>query len=150
MTYIDHNSLIENAIAELLVFVRNQKIVVQSLKRIYVEVVSAQGTEFGLKGVTTEESEVAGVAVEEGKGAEEGQVELESENETETENEDDAEGQEEDLEVHEQVTELAGEEAMETESHEGSEEESEEESDDETETQGVDREGQNDNEEESR
>ena len=39
---------------------------------------------------------------------------------------------------------------LETESHEGSEEESEEESDDETETQGVDRKGQNDTEEESR
>ena len=121
-----------------------------------VEVVSAQGTEFGLQGVTTEESEVAGVAVEEGNGAgshggSDEQVELESaENESETESEDGAERQEEDLEVHEQVTELAGEEAMEAESHTGSEEECEEESDDETETQGVDREGQNDTEEESR
>ena len=120
-----------------------------------VEVVSAQGAEFELQGVTTEESEVAGVAVEEGKGAgshggSDKQVELESENETENESEDDAEGQEEDLEVHEQVTELAGVEAMEAESHGGSEEESEEESDDETETQGVDREGKNDTEEESR
>ena len=120
-----------------------------------VEVVFAQGTEFGLQGVTTEESEMAGVAVEEGKGAgshggSDEQVELESENETETESEDGAERQEEDLEVHEQVTELAGEEAMEAESHTGSEEECEEESDDETETQGVDREGQNDTEEESR
>ena len=113
-----------------------------------VAVVSAQGTEFGLQGVTTEESEVACVAVEEGKGAgshggSDEQVDVESENETETESE-------EDLEVHEQVTQLIGEEAMEAESHEGSEEESEGESDDETETRGVDREGQNDTEEESR
>ena len=121
-----------------------------------VEVVSAQGTEFGLQGVTTEESEVAGVADEEGKGVEshgvsDEQVDVESaENESETESEDDAEGEKEDVGVHKQVTELAGEEAMETESHEGSEEESEEESDDETETQGVDREGQDDTEEESR
>ena len=34
-----------------------------------VEVVSAQETEFGLQGVTTEESEAAGVAAEEGRGA---------------------------------------------------------------------------------
>ena len=120
-----------------------------------VEVVSTQGTEFGLQGVTTEESKVAGGAVEEGRGAgshrgSDEQVDVESENETESESEDYAEGQKEDIEVHEQDTELAGEEAMEAESHEGSEEESEEESDDETETQGVDREGQNDNEEESR
>ena len=120
-----------------------------------VEVVSAQGTESGLQGVTTEESEVAGVAVEEGRGAgshggSNEQVELESENETETESENDAERHEQDLEVHEQVTELAGEEAEEAESHGGSEEESEEESDDGTETQGVDREEQNDTEEESR
>ena len=120
-----------------------------------VEVVSAQGTEFGLQGVTTEDSEMAGVAAEEGKGAgshggSDEQVDVQSENETETEIEHYAEEQKEDLEVHEQVTELAGEEAMEAESHGGSEEESEEESDDETETQGVDREGQNDNDEESR
>ena len=121
-----------------------------------VEVVSAQGTEFGLQGVTTEESEVAGVAVEEGKGAEshggsDEQVDVESaKNETEIKSEDDAEGEKEDLKVHENVTELAGEEAMEAESHEGWEEEIEEESDDETETQGVDREGQDDNDEESR
>ena len=121
-----------------------------------VEVVSAQGTEFGLQGVTTEDSEMAGVAVEEGRGAgSQGrsveQVDVEFvENESETESEDDAEGEKEDVGVHKQVTELAGEEAMETESHEGSEEESEEESDDETETQGVDREGQDDTEEESR
>ena len=120
-----------------------------------VAVVSTQGTEFELQGVTTEESEEACVAVDEGKGAgshggSDEQVDVESENETETESEDYAEGQEEDLEVHEQVTQLVGEEAMEAESHEGSEEESEEESDDETETQGVDGEGQNDTEEESR
>ena len=120
-----------------------------------VEVVSAQGTESGLQGVTTEESEVAGIAVEEGRGTgfhggSNEQVELESENETETESENDAERHEEDLEVHEQVTELAGEKAEEAESHGGSEEESEEESDDGTETQGVDREEQNDTEEESR
>ena len=121
-----------------------------------VEVVSAQGTEFGLQGVTTEDSEMAGVAVEEGRGSGSHgrsveQVDVEFvENESETESEDDAEGEKEDVGVHKQVTELAGEEAMETESHEGSEEESEEESDDETETQGVDREGQDDTEEESR
>ena len=120
-----------------------------------VEVVSTQGTEFGLQGVTTEESEVAGVAVEEGRGAgshagSDEQVDVESENDTETESEDDAEGQKEDLEAHEQDTELAGEEAMEAESYGGWEEESEEESDDETETQGVDREGEDDSEEESR
>ena len=121
-----------------------------------VEVVSAQGTEFGLQGVTTEDSEMAGVAVGEGRGAGSHgrsveQVDVEFvENESETESEDDPEGEKEDVGVHKQVTELAGEEAMETESHEGSEEESEEESDDETETQGVDREGQDDTEEESR
>ena len=121
-----------------------------------VEVVSTQGTEFGLQGVTTEESEVAGVAVEEGRGAgshggPDEQVDVEFvENESENESEDDAEGEKEDLEVHEQDTELAGEEAMEAESHGGWEEESEEESDDGTETQGVDREGQDDSEEESR
>ena len=121
-----------------------------------VEVVSAQGTEFGLQGVTTEESEVAGVADEEGKGVEshgvsDEQVDVEAaENESETESEDDAEREIEDVGVNKQITELAGEEAMETESHEGSEEESEEESDDETETQGVDREGQDNTEEESR
>ena len=121
-----------------------------------VEVVSAQGTEFGLQGVTTEDSEMSGVAVEEGRGAGSHgrsveQVDVEFvENESETESEDDAEGEKEDVGVHKQVTELVGEEAMETESHEGSEEESEEESDDETETQGVDREGQDDTEEESR
>ena len=121
-----------------------------------VEVVSAQGTEFGLQGVTTEDSEMAGVAVEEGRGAgshgrSDEQVDVEFvENESETESEDDAEREIEDVGVNKQITELAGEEAMETESHEGSEEESEEESDDETETQGVDREGQDNTEEESR
>ena len=121
-----------------------------------VEVVSAQGTEFGLQGVATEESEVAGVADEEGKGVEshgvsDEQVDVESaENESENESEDDAEEEKEDVGVHKQVTELAGEEDMETESHGGSEEESEDESDGETETQGVDRKGQNDTEEESR
>ena len=120
-----------------------------------VEVVSAEGTEFGLQGATTEESEMAGVAVEEGKGVgshggSDEQVDLQSENETETESEDDAEGEKEDLKVHEKVTELAGEEAMEAEFHGGLEEESEEESDDGTETQGVDKEGPNDNGEESR
>ena len=121
-----------------------------------VEVVSAQRTEFGLQGVTTEESEAAGVVVEEyaeagSHGGSDEQVDVESaENESEPESEDYAEGEKEDLEVHEEVTELAGEEAMEAESHGGSEEEIEEESDDETETQGVDREGQNDTEEESR
>ena len=114
-----------------------------------VEVVLAQGTEFGLKGVTTEESEVAGVAVEEGKvagshGESDEQVEVESaENETEIKSEDDAEGEEEDLEVHEQVVGLAGVEAVEAESHGGSEEKSGEESVDETETNGDDKEGQN-------
>ena len=121
-----------------------------------VEVVSAQGTEFGLQGVTTEDSGMAGVAVEEGRGAgshgrSDEQVDVEFvENESETESEDDAEREIEDVGVNKQITELAGEEAMETESHEGSEEESEEESDDETETQGVDREGQDNTEEESR
>ena len=120
-----------------------------------VEVVLAQGTEFGLQGVTTEESEVAGVAVEEGRGAgshgesdEQGEVEF-AENETETKSEDDAEGEKEDLEVHEQVAGLAGLEAMEAESHGGSEEKSGEESVDETEPNGDDEEGQNVNGEES-
>ena len=108
-----------------------------------VEVVLAQGTEFGLKGVTTEESEVAGVVVEEGRGAgshgeSDEQVEVESETETETESEDYAEGEKEDVEVHEQEAELAGVEAM-----RGFLEGSEEESDDETETYGDDAEGQN-------
>ena len=154
MRFLTHSwSLFEHTMSHLDAEEENDTTAVEA--EANVEVVSAGGTEFGLQGVTTEESEVAVVAVEEGKGAgsqggSDEQVELESENETETESEDGAERQEEDLEVHEQVTELAGEEAMEAESHTGSEEECEEESDDETETQGVDREGQNDTEEESR
>ena len=110
-----------------------------------VEVVSAQGTEVVLQGEPTEES--AGVAVEESTGAvsnggSDEQVEVESE--TETESEDYAEGEKEDVEVHEQVAELAGVEAM-----RGFLEGSEEESDDETETYGDDAEGQNVTEEES-
>ena len=112
-----------------------------------VEVVSAQGTEVVLQGEPTEES--AGVAVEESTGAvsnggSDEQVEVESETETETESEDYAEGEKEDVEVHEQVAELAGVEAM-----RGLLEGSEEESDDETETCGDDAEGQNVTEEES-
>ena len=111
-----------------------------------VEVVSAQGTEVVLQGEPTEES--AGVAVEESTGAvsnggSDEQVEVESE--TETESEDYAEGEKEDVEVHEQVAELAGVEAMRGGFLEGSEEES----DDETETYGDDAEGQNVTEEES-
>ena len=114
-----------------------------------VEVVSAQGAELRLKGVTTEESEAAGVAVEEGTGAgsheeSDEQVEEESaENESEIKSEDDAEGEEEDLEVREQVAGLAGVEAVEAESHGGSEEKSGEESVDETRTNGDVKEGQN-------
>ena len=112
-----------------------------------VEVVSAQGTEVVLQGEPTEES--AGVAVEESTGAvsnggSDEQVEVESETETETESEDYAEGEKEDVEVHEQVAELAGVEAM-----RGFLEGSEEESDDETETYGDDAEGQNVTAEES-
>ena len=112
-----------------------------------VEVVSAQGTEVVLQGEPTEES--AGVGVEESTGAvsnggSDEQVEVESETETETESEDYAEGEKEDVEVHEQVAELAGVEAM-----RGFLEGSEEESDDETETYGDDAEGQNVTEEES-
>ena len=112
-----------------------------------VEVVSAQGTEVVLQGEPTEES--AGVAVEESTGAvsnggSDEQVEVESETETETESEDYAEGEKEDVEVHEQMAELAGVEAM-----RGFLEGSEEESDDETETYGDDAEGQNVTEEES-
>ena len=111
------------------------------------EVVSAPGTEVVLQGEPTEES--AGVAVEESTGAvsnggSDEQVEVESETETETESEDYAEGGKEDVEVHEQVAELAGVEAM-----RGFLEGSEEESDDETETYGDDAEGQNVTEEES-
>ena len=114
-----------------------------------VEVVSAQGAELRLKGVTTEESEAAGVAVEEGTGARsheesDEQVEVESaENESEIKSEDDAEGEEEDLEVREQVAGLAGVEAVEAESHGGSEEKSGEESVDETRTNGDVKEGLN-------
>ena len=112
-----------------------------------VEVVSAQGTEVVLQGEPTEES--VGVAVEEStravsNGGSDEQVEVESETETETESEDYAEGEKEDVEVHEQVAELAGVEAM-----RGFLEGSEEESDDETETYGDDAEGQNVTEEES-
>ena len=112
-----------------------------------VEVVSAQGTEVVLQGEPTEES--VGVAVEEStravsNGGSDEQVEVESETETETESEDYAEGEKEDVEVHEQVAELAGVEAM-----RGFLEGSEEESDDETETYGDDAEGQNVTAEES-
>ena len=112
-----------------------------------VEVVSAQGTEVVLQGEPTEES--VGVAVEEStravsNGGSDEQVEVESETENETESEDYAEGEKEDVEVHEQVAELAGVEAM-----RGFLEGSQEESDDETETYGDDAEGQNVTEEES-
>ena len=112
-----------------------------------VEVVSAQGTEVVLQGEPLEES--AGVAVEEStravsNGGSDEQVEVESETETETESEDYAEGEKEDVEVHEQVAELAGVEAM-----RGFLEGSEEESEDETETYGDDAEGQNVTAEES-
>ena len=108
-----------------------------------VEVVSAQGTEFGLQGEPTEESESAGVAVEEGMGAVyhgglDEQVEVESENETETESENDT-GGEKDVEIQEQVAGLAGVEAM----REGFLVGSKEESDDETETYRDDAEEQN-------
>ena len=112
-----------------------------------VKVVSAQGTEVVLQGEPTEES--AGVAVEEStravsNGGSDEQVEVESETETESESEDYAEGEKEDVEVHEQVAELAGVEAM-----RGFLEGSEEESGDETETYGDDAEGQNVTAEES-
>ena len=113
-----------------------------------VEVVSAQGTEVVLQGEPTEES--VGVAVEEStravsNGGSDEQVGVQSETETETESEDYAEGDKEDVEVHEQVAESAGVEAMRGGFLEGSEEES----DDETETYGDDAEGQNVTEEES-
>ena len=111
-----------------------------------VEVVSAQGTEVVLQGEPSEES--AGVAVEEstGVGSNGGSDEqFEVESETETEIESDTEEEKEDVEVHEQVAELAGVEAMRGGFLEGSEEES----DDETETYGDDAEGQNVTEEES-
>ena len=109
-----------------------------------VEVVSAQGTEVGLQGEPTGESESAGVAVEEGVGAVslgglDEQVEVESENETETESKNDTGGEKEDVEIQEQVAGLAGVEAM----REGFLVGSEEESDDETETYGDDAEEQN-------
>lgn len=115
--------------------------------KVETEVVSAQGTEVVLQGEPTEES--AGVAVEESTGAgfhggSDEQVEVESETETETESEDYAEGEKEDIEVHEQVAELAGVEAMRGGFLEGSDEES----DDETESNGDDAEGQNVTEEE--
>ena len=111
-----------------------------------VEVVTAQGTEVVLQGEPSEES--AGVAVEESTGAvsnggSDEQFEVESD--TETEIESDTEEEKEDVEVHEQVAELAGVEAMRGGFLEGSEEES----DDETETYGDDAEGQNVTEEES-
>ena len=111
-----------------------------------VEVVSAQGTEVVLQGEPSEES--AGVAVEESTGAgsnggSDEQFEVESE--TETESESDTEEEKEDVEVHEQVAELAGVEAMRGGFLEGSAEES----DDETESNGDDAEGQNVTEEES-
>ena len=114
-----------------------------------VEVVSAQGTEDVLQGVTTEESEAADVTLEDGTGAgshvgSDKQVKLESEIETETESENDAEGEKEDIEVHEPVAELAGVETMRGGFLEGSDEES----DDETESNGGDAEGQNVTEEE--
>ena len=115
-----------------------------------VEVVSAQGTEVVLQGEPSEES--AGVVVEESTGAgsngrSDEQFEVESE--TETEIESDTEEEKEDVEVHEQVAELAGVEAIGEGVLEGSEEEIEEESNDETETYGHDAEGQNVTEEES-
>ncbi|CAH3171247.1 unnamed protein product [Porites evermanni] len=102
----------------------------------------------------TEESDAAGVAVEEDKGAgshggSDEQVDVESAvNETETESEDYAEEEKEDVEVHEQVAELACVEAI------GgflkrSEEEIEGESVNESDSSGDDAEGQNVTEEES-
>ena len=102
-----------------------------------------------MQGVPTKESESAGVAVEGGMGGgshggSDEPVEVESaENKTDIKSEDDAEGEKEDLEVHEQVTGLAGVEAMEAESHGGSEEKSGKESVAETETNGDDADGQN-------
>ena len=111
-----------------------------------VEVVSAQGTEVVLQGEPLEES--AGVVVEESTGARSNggsDEQFEVESDTETESESDTEEEKEDVEVHEQVAELAGVEAMRGGFLEGSEEES----DDETETYGDDAEGQNVTEEES-
>ena len=112
------------------------------------EVVSAQGTEVGLKGMITEASEAADVAGEEGtgggsNGGSDEQVKLESENETEIKSEDDAEGEKEDVGVHKQVAEFAAVEAIGEGFLEGSEEEIEEKSVDLTETNEDDAERQN-------
>lgn len=119
-----------------------------------VEAVSAQGTDVELQGVPTEESDAVGVAVEEDKGTgsfggSDEQVDVESAvNERETESEDDAEEEKEDVEVHEQVAELA---AVETIGGflEGSEEEIDGESVNESDSSGDDAEGQNVTHEES-
>ena len=119
-----------------------------------VETVSAQETEVELQGVPTEESDAAGVAVEEDKrtgshGGSDEQVDVESAvNETETESEGDVEEEKEDVEVHEQVAELA---AVETTGGflEGSEEEIEGESVNESDSSGDDVEEQNVTDEES-
>ena len=119
-----------------------------------VEAVSAQETEVELQGVPTEESDAAGVAVEEDKrtgshGGSDEQVDVESAvNETETESEGDVEEQKEDVEVHEQVAELA---AVQTTGGflEGSEEEIEGESVNESDSSGDDVEEQNVTDEES-
>ena len=112
------------------------------------EVVSAQGTEVGLKGMITEASEEADVAGDEGTGGgshvgSDEQVKLESENEAETESEGYAEGEKEDVCVHELVAELAAVEAIGEGFLEGSEEEIEEKSVDLTETNEDDAERQN-------
>lgn len=112
------------------------------------EVVSAQGTEVGLKGMITEASEEADVAGDEGTGGgshvgSDEQVKLESENEAETESEGYAEGEKEDVCVHEQVAVLAAVEAIGEGFLEGSEEEIEEKSVDLTETNEDDAERQN-------
>ena len=119
-----------------------------------VEAVSAQGTEVELQGVPTEESDGVGVAVEEDKatgspGESDEQVDVESAvNETETESEDDVEEEKEDVEVHEQVAELA---AVETIGGflEGSEEEIEGDSVNESDSSGHDAGGQNVTDEQS-
>ena len=122
-----------------------------------VEAVSAQETEVELQGVPTEESDAAGVAVEEDKrtgshGGSDEQVDVESAvNETETESEGDVEEEKEDVEVHEQVAELAAVETVETTGGflEGSEEEIEGESVNESDSSGDDVEEQNVTDEES-
>ena len=119
-----------------------------------VEAVSAQETEIELQGVPAEESDAAGVAVEKDKGTgshgrSDEQVDVESAvNETETESEGDVEEEKEDVEVHEQVAELA---AVETIGGflEGSEEEIEGESVNESDSSGDDVEEQNVTDEES-